>query len=108
MSSVEDNTSFLISVFEKLKGVQVIYIVKLGKGAIMAIISYKTGSVQCYDCVIALKKFIGSLDGVESIEMDGEDKIDISYDDSLISEDKLTWIVGESVDKLGFKVERCR
>ncbi len=74
----------------------------------MAIISYKTGSVYCYDCVIALKKFIGSLDGVQSIEMDGEDKIDISYDDSSISEEKLTWIVGESVDKLGFKVERYR
>ncbi len=73
----------------------------------MAIISYKTGSVYCYDCVIALKKFIGSLDGVESIEMDGENKFDISFDDSVISEDKLTWIVGESVDKLGFKIERC-
>ena len=73
----------------------------------MAIISYKTGSVQCYDCVIALKKFIGSLDGVESIEMDGEYKVDISYDASSISKDKLTRLVGESVDKLGFKVERC-
>jgi copper chaperone CopZ len=74
----------------------------------MAIISYKVGSVYCYDCVIALKKFIGSLDGVQSIEMDGEDKIDISYDTSSISEKKLMMIVGESVDKLGFKIERCR
>lgn len=74
----------------------------------MPTISYKAGSVYCYDCVIALKKFIGSLDGVESIEMDGEDKFDISFDTSVISEDKLTWIVGESVDKLGFRVERCQ
>ena len=72
----------------------------------MATISYKTGSVQCYDCVIALRKFIGSLDGVQSIEMDREDKIDISYDDSSISENKLMQIVKDSVDKLGFKIEK--
>ena len=73
----------------------------------MTTISYKTGSVQCYDCVIALRKFIGSLDGVESIEMDAENRIDVSYDASSISEEKLMQIVSDSVDKLGFKIERC-
>lgn len=72
----------------------------------MPTLSFRTERVYCYDCVIALKKFIGSLDGIQSIEMDGEDKIDILYDSSSISEEKLDRIVKESVEKLGFKVEQ--
>ena len=72
----------------------------------MPAVSFRTERVYCYDCVIALKKFIGSLEGVRSIEMDGEEKIDILYDSSSISEEKLTQIVNESVEKLGFKIEK--
>ena len=70
----------------------------------MAHISFKVGSIYCYDCVMALKKFIGSLDGIHSIEMEGEDRVDISYDPSVLSEDKLRELVTDSVDKLGFKI----
>ena len=70
----------------------------------MARLSFKVGSIYCYDCVIALKKFIGSLDGIESIEMTGEDCVDISFDASKISEEKLREVVADSSDKLGFKI----
>jgi copper chaperone CopZ len=70
----------------------------------MASISFKVGSIYCYDCVIALKKFIGSLEGIQSIETIGEDRVDISYDPSSISEEKLRQIVTDSIEKLGFKI----
>jgi copper chaperone CopZ len=72
----------------------------------MAVVSFKVSNIQCYDCVLALRKFLGSLDGIQSIEMDGEDKIDISYDTSSFSEGRLTQVVYQSVDKLGFKIEK--
>jgi copper chaperone CopZ len=70
----------------------------------MANISFKVGSIYCYDCVIALKKFVGSLEGIQSIEMIGEDKVDISFDPSVIGEEKLRQIITDSIEKLGFKI----
>jgi copper chaperone CopZ len=66
--------------------------------------SFKVGNIYCHDCVIALKKFIGSLEGIHSIEMIGTDRVVISYDSSLISEERLKEIVADSVEKLGFKI----
>jgi copper chaperone CopZ len=70
----------------------------------MANISFKAGNIYCYDCVLALKKFIGSLDGIQSIEMTEEDRFDISFDPSSIEEGKLRQIVKDSTEKLGFKI----
>ena len=70
----------------------------------MAKMSFKVGSIYCYDCVIALKKFIGSLEGIQSIDMEGEDMVDISYNPSVMSEEKLRQVVTDSVEKLGFKI----
>ncbi len=70
----------------------------------MANISFKVGSVYCYDCVMALKKFIGSLEGIQYIEMIGADKVYISFDPALIDEERLRQIVADSIEKLGFKI----
>ena len=70
----------------------------------MARLSFKVGNIYCYDCVIALKKFLGSLDGIESVEMSGEDRVDILFDDSKMSDEKLREVVADSSDKLGFKI----
>lgn len=74
------------------------------RGGFMAKMSFKVDSVYCYDCVTALKKFIGSLEGIQSIEMEGEEMVDISYDPSVISEEKLRQIIMDSVEKLGFRI----
>jgi copper chaperone CopZ len=79
-------------------------IVQRDEGGIMATLSFKVGNIYCYDCVIALKKFLASLDGIESIEMSGEDGVDISFNASKMSEEKLKEIVADSCDKLGVKI----
>lgn len=72
----------------------------------MTDIEFKVGSVYCLDCVIALRKFIGHMKGVESVEMVEEDKVAVRYEPSDLEfgEDKLKQIIDESVDKLGFKI----
>jgi len=57
----------------------------------------------CYDCVTALRKFIGSMKGVDSVEVD-EGKVAVNYDPSVISEEELFLIAKDSVEKLGYRI----
>ena len=71
----------------------------------MADIVFKVENVYCLDCVIALKKFIGHMKGVESVEMIEEDCVIVKYEPSELEfgEERLKQIIDESVEKLGFK-----
>ncbi|HXX58853.1 MAG TPA: heavy metal-associated domain-containing protein [Thermodesulfovibrionales bacterium] len=55
----------------------------------------------CEECSLALRRFIGKMDGVDSIEV-GEGKIVISFDGSRISEEDILKITKESIEKLGY------
>jgi hypothetical protein len=55
----------------------------------------------CVECAIALRRFIGGLDGVESIE-DLPGVIVISFDEKKIDREMLTKIVKDSIRKLGY------
>ncbi len=72
----------------------------------MASISFKVGSIYCYECVMALRKFIGDVKGVQSVDMIGDDKVVITYDPAnlIFDEGKLRHLVKDSIDKLGFKI----
>jgi len=70
---------------------------------IMEKITLNVGHMFCYDCVNALRKFIGSMRGVDSVEVD-EGKVAVIYDPSLISEEELFRIAKDSVEKLGYKI----
>ncbi len=72
----------------------------------MASISFKVGSIYCYECVMALRKFIGDVKGVRSVDMIGDDRVVITYDPAnlIFDEGKLRQLVIDSIDKLGFKI----
>jgi copper chaperone CopZ len=72
----------------------------------MAEIVFKAVSVNCLDCVIALRKFIEDEKGVDSVEMLEDDKIVVKYKPAELdySEEKLKELICESVDKFGFKI----
>ncbi len=55
----------------------------------------------CVECEIALRKFIGGLDGVVSIE-DLPGRIIISFDESKIDREFLTKVAKDSIRKLGY------
>ncbi len=58
----------------------------------------------CADCSFALRRFIGGLDGVGSIDVD-EGKIIVSFDENRIDQAKLETITKDSIRKLGYDVE---
>jgi copper chaperone CopZ len=66
-------------------------------------ITLNVGTIFCYDCVLALRKFIGSMKGVGSVEVE-EGKVAIDFDPSVISEKDVIRLARDSVEKLGYRI----
>jgi len=58
----------------------------------------------CDECSLALRRFVGNIDGVESIEVE-RGKIAVRFDETAIDEEKLTKITKDSIEKLGYRIE---
>ncbi len=70
----------------------------------MGKISFNIAKEFCDECSIALRRFIGHMEGVDSIDVESG-KIAISFDNSKISEEKLKKLTMESIERLGYKAE---
>ncbi len=57
----------------------------------------------CDECSLALRRFIGKMEGVDSIDVENG-KIVITFDGSKIMEEDILKISKESIEKLGYKV----
>ncbi|HMK56793.1 MAG TPA: hypothetical protein VK448_09170 [Dissulfurispiraceae bacterium] len=57
----------------------------------------------CEECSLALRRFIGGQEGIESIDA-SEGQITISYDEALIDAERLFAAVCENVERLGYKI----
>lgn len=57
----------------------------------------------CAECSLALRRFIGHMDGVESIDVDNG-MIAISFDDAKIPEEMLVRLTKDNIEKLGYKL----
>ncbi len=55
----------------------------------------------CDECSLALRRFIGKMDGVNSIDTDNG-KIVIDFDESKLTEEQIMKISRESIEKLGY------
>jgi copper chaperone CopZ len=66
-------------------------------------ISFNMSKDVCDDCSLALRRFIGNMKGVESINVE-EGKVVIDFDDLKISKEELDRITRDSIEKLGYKL----
>ena len=58
----------------------------------------------CGECSLALRRFVGGMDGVASIDVENG-KIAVQFDESAIDEEKLSKITKDSMEKLGYRIE---
>jgi copper chaperone CopZ len=58
----------------------------------------------CAECSLALRRFVGGMKGVESIDV-GQGKIAVKFDEAEIEEDRLKKITRDSIERLGYRVE---
>jgi len=65
-------------------------------------ISFDVGKELCDECSLALRRFIGHLEGVESIDVE-EGNVAVSFDDRKIKMEELSRITKDSIEKLGYK-----
>lgn len=66
-------------------------------------ISLNVGKEFCEECSLALRRFIGNIEGVESIDVE-EGKIAVGFDNSKVTKEALLKITVESIEKLGYKL----
>jgi copper chaperone CopZ len=57
----------------------------------------------CGDCALALRRFIGGMDGVESIDEE-QGEIAVRYDETVVNKEKLLKITRDSIEKLGYRL----
>jgi copper chaperone CopZ len=57
----------------------------------------------CDECSLALMRFIGRMDGVNSIDAENG-TIEIDFDESRIREEDVVRISRESIEKLGYRL----
>ncbi len=57
----------------------------------------------CEECSLALRRFIGKMEGVKEITTESG-MIEIKFDDSIVNRDWLLKITKESIEKLGYKL----
>jgi copper chaperone CopZ len=58
----------------------------------------------CAECSLALRRFIGGMDGVESIEA-VQGKIAVRFNETAIDEETIVRITKDSIEKLGYRIE---
>ncbi len=69
----------------------------------MARIQFNAGTLYCYDCVNALRKFIGSMNGIADVEVENG-LIVVNYDEGVIEEERVRQITRDTVERLGYKL----
>lgn len=67
-------------------------------------ISFAVEKTFCEECSLALRRFIGGMDGVESIDVE-EGKIVMIFDEDKIAGEDLSRMTRESIEKLGYKLD---
>ena len=58
----------------------------------------------CEECSLALRRFIGHMEGVESIDVE-DGKIAVVFDQKKTTKEELDKIAKDSIEKLGYKIE---
>lgn len=58
----------------------------------------------CGDCSLALRRFIGGMAGVDSIEVESG-RIAVTFNEAELEEETLSKVTKDSIEKLGYKIE---
>jgi copper chaperone CopZ len=70
----------------------------------MKVALFNVSKNLCGECSLALRRFVGGMNGVESIDVENG-KIAVRFDASAIDEEKLSNITKDSIEKLGYRID---
>ncbi len=64
---------------------------------------FKVEDQFCDECALALRRFIGHMEGIESIDVEKRE-IAVIFDESKMPDEDLIRLTSDSLDKLGHKL----
>lgn len=67
-------------------------------------VSFDVGKELCEECSLALRRFIGRMEGVESVDVE-DGKIAVAFESTKVTEEELNRITRDSIEKLGYKIK---
>ncbi len=65
---------------------------------------FKFSKNLCGDCSLALRRFVGGMDGVISVDAENG-MVAVRFDEEKIDEQQLTTIAKQSIERLGYRLE---
>ncbi len=70
----------------------------------MKVALFKVDENICAECSLAIKRFIGGIDGVESIDLQNGN-VAIKFDETEMDEENLSKIARSSIERLGYHLD---
>ncbi len=70
----------------------------------MNVVLFKVEKNICAECSMALRRFIGGIDGVDFIEIENG-KVAVKFDESEMDEKNLLKIAKDSIERLGYHLD---
>jgi len=70
----------------------------------MSKVFFKVGTQFCGECSSALRRFIGGLDGVNSVSVEN-DRVAVDYDEDRTKGVDVPQVAKESIERLGYRTE---
>ena len=65
---------------------------------------FKVQQRFCGECSLALRRFIGGLDGVTSVEVENG-AVAVQFDEGKIADELVRKLTRESIEKLGYRMD---
>lgn len=65
---------------------------------------FKVQNRFCGECSMALRRFIGGMDGVNAVAVEGG-MVSVEFDEEKIDEENIRQIARDSIERLGYRVE---
>jgi copper chaperone CopZ len=65
---------------------------------------FKVQQRFCGECSLALRRFIGGMDGINSVEVENE-MVAVDFDEERVPEEHVRTITRDSIERLGYRVE---
>lgn len=69
----------------------------------MRTLAFAVADRICDDCSLALRRYLGGLQGVGTVDVDGRN-VAVMYDENVVSGEKVRTLSLESLEKLGHRL----
>ncbi len=72
----------------------------------MSKVFFKVEKQFCSECSLALRRFIGGMDGVANVDVESG-MVSVEFDGTRIDEDRVRKLTRDSIERLGYRLDEA-